>query len=219
MPATGQVPIDTTAVVRRTTPTDALSRFRADPAFQYDGRSPAQLSLWQRIKAWIWTHLLKPFDNPALSPVWNGLFYLFVAGGMFFAVMKLLKMDAEGVFFRRRRRENGPVEINVDAPNADLDRLIEKAVSANDFRRAVRIIYRKALRDLAERDLIHWRRERTNQEYLAELSVPRLRRPFAALTYLFEYVWYGEFPVNETVYRQMRGAYSRFHRLVSEGEA
>ena len=92
----------------------------------------------------------------------------------------------------------------------DFDRLIAEATAARAYRRAVRLLYLKTLKTLAADNLIDWQRDKTNHEYIAELRQPALRSSFAELTFLFEYIWYGDFPVDEGVFDRARSRFTQF---------
>lgn len=218
--ALGQTPevrIDTARVVVRTPPPDALARYRADPAFDYDRSGPEEPSLWARIKAWLWENIFRPLSASALRPVWRFVYYGVVGAAMVFLLLRLLRMDVRGVLRGKKTRVRPADLLEEDLATVDFEAGIEAAVAAGDYRRAVRLFYLKALRELADRNLIVWRREKTNHAYVDELRRSPLRRSFAELTYLFEYIWYGEFPVDEAAFGRMRRAFARFDERLGEG--
>lgn len=210
---------DSSAVVARVPGVDALQPYRADADFLYD-REPSQtFSLWDEIKRWLHDHIFGPLGDA--TPDWVGewFFYLLAAAGLAFAVTRLLRMDLGGLFSGKQQRARLAFDaVTGDLGAMDFDALIDEAVGARQYRRAVRLLYLKTLQALAARRLIDWQRDKTNHEYVDELRPPSLRRPFAALTTLFEYVWYGDFPVDEAVFGRIRGSFSRFEKQVPEGE-
>ncbi|WP_457654450.1 DUF4129 domain-containing protein [Rhodocaloribacter sp.] len=214
---TPEVRTDTARVVVRTPPPDALARYRSDPAFDYDRSAAEAPSLMERIKAWLWEHVFRPLGASALRPVWRFVYYAVVAAAMVFLLLRLLRMDVSGVLRGKKTRVRPADLLEEDLATVDFDAGIEAAAAAGDYRRAVRLFYLKALRELADRNLIVWRREKTNHAYVDELRRTPVRRPFAELTYLFEYIWYGEFPVDEAAFGRMRRAFARFDEHLGEG--
>ena len=211
--ARGQTPgirTDTARIVVRRPPPEALEPYRTDPAFDYDRAAPERPSLWTRIKAWLWEHIFGPLGASALRPVWRFAYYGVVAAAMGFLLLRLLRVDVRGVLRGERKRMRTEDLFEEDLTTADFDARIEAAAAAGDYRRAVRLLYLKALRELADRNLVVWRREKTNHAYVDELRHASLRQPFAELTYLFEYIWYGAFPVDEAAFGRMRRAFARF---------
>ncbi|MEI7487385.1 MAG: hypothetical protein WCJ72_08235 [Chryseobacterium sp.] len=53
------------------------------------------------------------------------------------------------------------------------------------------------LKKLSDKKSINWNPEKTNKDYVTELKVPNLKNEFSNLSYIFEYVWYGEFSIDE----------------------
>ena len=60
------------------------------------------------------------------------------------------------------------------------------------------------LKNLSDKKLIDWNVEKTNHDYLKALKTEQSKTVFAELLYIFEYVWYGEFEVNEETYHQLK---------------
>jgi len=94
----------------------------------------------------------------------------------------------------------------------DYDREIATATTAGDYRLAVRLWYLQTLKLLAEKGLIHYRFERTNQDYIAQLSKHTCYREFLRLTRNFEYTWYGHFPLTRDVYAMMQDQFVQFQK-------
>jgi len=122
---------------------------------------------------------------------------------------------AQGVFRRNRRdqADEGPgAETEQLTGESDYDQLIGLATRAGNYRLAVRYQYLKTLHGLAARDKLVLAPDKTNYQYVTEISDPASRKEFAGLTLGYEYVWYGEFEINETVYRKMEQGFMAFNR-------
>ncbi len=209
--AAAEVRYDTSDVALRAPAPDALRAYHDDPAFAYDRAPPEPVTWWDRFKAWLREKIFGPLGELNLGPVLRWILYAVAAFGIVFALLRLLRMEAVGVFSGKRPPPGPAFEtVDEDIRTMDFDRMIDEAVAAGDYRRAVRLLYLKTLKTLAARGLIDWQRDKTNHEYLDELRRPALRGPFAELTYLFEYVWYGDFPVDDAVFGRVRGAFTRF---------
>ncbi|NJN27553.1 MAG: DUF4129 domain-containing protein [Cyclobacteriaceae bacterium] len=59
---------------------------------------------------------------------------------------------------------------------------------------------------LANKDIIDWKVYKTNHDYAYEIQDEQYRMPFSQLSYLFEYVWYGDFEAGNQHYTTMRHA-------------
>lgn len=81
---------------------------------------------------------------------------------------------------------------------ADLQKLITKLIAANDFRGAVRAHFLLVLQRLHKANFIEWEKPKTNFDYVFEVRKHNFHQDFIRLTRTFEYVWYGEQPVDAT---------------------
>ncbi len=83
-----------------------------------------------------------------------------------------------------------------------VDRAAEFA-AARDYRSAIRYLYLSSLLLLDERGLIHYDSTLTNREHLRQVhSRPQLYKLLRGIVNVFEDVWYGYAPVDETFYQQ-----------------
>ncbi len=95
----------------------------------------------------------------------------------------------------------------------DLPSLIQKAITDKNYQLAVRYYYLLLLKNLSEKELISWQQEKTNEDYIKELSSTKLNNDFEQLTYLYDYVWYGEFLIDEVAFVQ---AETNFKRVIAK---
>lgn len=208
---------DSSEVQLRTLPPEALDRYRDDPAFDYDQAPPTDVPWWQRIWNWFVENVLKPIFGRVPGKVYEWLIYLVAAALVFFAVTRLLRMSPRGLFTGKSDRPRVAFsEIEGDIAAMDFDRLIDEAMQAGDFRRAVRLHYLRVLQTLTARGLIDWQIDKTNEEYVAELTEDALRSSFAELTRRFEYVWYGDFPLDEAAFARTSSLFAKFENDLAE---
>ncbi len=72
---------------------------------------------------------------------------------------------------------------------------------------ATRYYYLWLLKTLSDRNIIEWDIEKTNGDYLNEISNLELKNEFQFLSYVYEYSWYGEFNLNETDFEKTEIAF------------
>ena len=105
------------------------------------------------------------------------------------------------------------VDLSDDAQiiqNEDLDSLIKKALANNDYRLAVRYNYLKVLKSLMDNSLIEWHPEKTNRDYVRELNTSDLGLKFRNLTFVYDYIWYGNFAPNQSEYTDIQSDFNSF---------
>lgn len=91
-----------------------------------------------------------------------------------------------------------------------LDELITKAITNKDYSIAVRYIYQKSLHILKDLNLINWRTDKTNHDYLYELKDHPSADYFSRLTYFYEYIDYGDFEIDEVRFKTIEKVYNKF---------
>lgn len=69
--------------------------------------------------------------------------------------------------------------------------LFEQALAGGDYRSAIRLQFIMVLQVLNQKGYISWHAEKTNRQYLRELSDISLKNTFNELAHIYEWVWYG----------------------------
>ncbi|MEM1269973.1 MAG: DUF4129 domain-containing protein [Bacteroidota bacterium] len=106
----------------------------------------------------------------------------------------LTRSELRGVFSRKdRSREETPVfsVLEEDLRAGNFDIRMAEAVRDGRHRDVVRLAYLAALSDLEAAGAIRYQRQKTNHDYLRELSGHPAEPSFAELTALFASAWYG----------------------------
>lgn len=90
---------------------------------------------------------------------------------------------------------------------------IDSATQNKQYRRAIRLYYLRSLKALSDKEMIQWKPGKTNREYLVELGG---RNDFRDITRWYEYVWYGEFTIDEMHFSKAEDAFQDFiHKIDS----
>lgn len=77
----------------------------------------------------------------------------------------------------------------------DFESMITGALAAGNYGLAFRYRYLDLLRSLYSRNLIFYKKEKTNFHYLMELGDTNYHEKFRIVTVQFDQVWYGEVPL------------------------
>lgn len=102
-----------------------------------------------------------------------------------------------------------------DIHEVDLASLLKQAIDNQNYRLAIRYYYLTALKELSNKKVIEYHKDKTNSEYLFEIENPAMRTQFSYLSYVYSYVWYGEFPVDETRFKTAQNKYQTFINSMS----
>ena len=101
-------------------------------------------------------------------------------------------------FTQRKIVPDEPVENQSDA---------DEFYQAEDYRNAIRVLYLRALKGLHERGALIWQKDKTNSDYLRELSHNKNYSNFRNLSRIYEQAWFGEEAINNEIYSKARSSY------------
>jgi hypothetical protein len=135
---------------------------------------------------------------------WYILFGLIFITIVVLVILRLTDSGIGGVFSGRRKKQekiDATLE-DIDIHSIDYEEQIRLALSRNDFRLAVRLWFLKTLKSFSNKELIHWKIDKTNSDYYYELSGTNYQQEFGDVSKVYDYIWYGEFPVDESSYKK-----------------
>lgn len=185
-----------------------LARFRDNPDFDYRVVETAP-GWWDDLKIWLVQRLLAFLElifgvgkaTGILEVILHALPYLLL--GLILWVLYRLFGRSLLLGWHNSDKKMAAVTASADddlVKNADLDLYIQQAVAQGDYRLAIRYQYLKALQRLSEARHIKWEQQKTNDDYLNEIQSPGIRGVFAGITRLYDYFWYGYFPIDGQKY-------------------
>lgn len=98
-------------------------------------------------------------------------------------------------------------EHNIDEIKFEL--LQKEALRIGDYALAFRYGYLNVLKGLRSKNLIFYKKERTNFEYLNQLSGTEFSEPFGKLTLQFDKTWYGDYPMDQEVFNDIQPVFEQ----------
>lgn len=101
-----------------------------------------------------------------------------------------------------------------DINETDFDTLLNKAITNKNYRLATRYYYLSLLKKLTDKKHIEYHKDKTNSEYLFEIENKEIRNQFSYVSYIYSYVWYGEFPVDEAKFVTIQNKYQSFLKTI-----
>lgn len=151
-------------------------------------------------------------------PSWVRVLFWVILIGVFIALLIWFLATSDIRLFRKKPR---PVEEQVgEQPTEDIfemnfEREIQKAIGTKNYRLAVRLMYLRTLRDLSNRNLINYTHEKTNSDYLFQLTGTPYYKNFFRLTRSFDYTWYGHFELSQDGFGRIQNDFSSFKQQLS----
>ncbi|MFM6925572.1 MAG: DUF4129 domain-containing protein [Ferruginibacter sp.] len=148
------------------------------------------------------------FNDILGSGILSLLLWTFVICFIGFILYQLFLSD--GGFRRRSKKVKdiiAEVQEEIITPESDFDGLIRQALQNGNYRQAIRYQYLRTLHLLAGKNLVNLAPDKTNFQYVSEISNADMRQAFAGLTLNYEYVWYGEFDINKDIYEKIENGF------------
>ncbi len=171
--------------------------------FQYEVKV-VESNFWDRLKEWIYNWLEKLFGLSRIASMKTiGIVVRVVAALIILYVVYLivkLLINKEGQWFIGKSTTKSMIsyqDIEKDLTKVDFEKLIDSTLKSGNKRLAIRYYYLWLLKKMAEKDHIDWNPEKTNSDYLYEIQNRDLKQRFGYASYLFNYIWYGGFDLEE----------------------
>lgn len=125
-----------------------------------------------------------------------------IVGGQSFVSNKKVDFDKQKAF------DIKDVEANLH--ETELERYLRQATESGDYKSAIRIYYLMIIKRLSEQKLIHWKKDKTNSEYIKEMRHSQLFKSFRKVTRLFDYVWYSDAEIDKDAYAALQPDFNGF---------
>ena len=206
----------------------AMNKYSDSTQFNYEENAKAKaktgLNLWQRFWKWVWEEIEKLFSgspsssHPAQVPSLAFLKYVMLAialGLLIFVIIKMAGMNIGNIFNRTPKSINIPYSESLEnIHQITFEEEIEKALGKRNYRLAIRLLYLSTLKQLNDAHFIQWQADKTNSAYINELTDAEKRQSFSILTRQFEYVWYGDFPVDGPSFQNINTLFHDFKTML-----
>lgn len=178
-----------------------LKNYSKERAFIYQDNLPDNESWWSRLWTgfwhWFWKGLQSTFKQKYSGTILQYIVIGLFVGIVIFAIFKIIGLD-----FKLFSGKSAPVAVPYSESAENIHEInfndeLSKAILAGNYRLAVRLCYLSTLKRLSDKNMISWQPEKTNHAYIMEIGDPEKRKSFQMLTQQFEYIWYGEFSIDQ----------------------
>lgn len=193
-----------------------IEQFKKDKDLQYDVEAKNEVGWLRRLRYWFNKQMRKIFGNNNVESGWSLMRVLLLLAVSGLAIFTLIKMRRSRVFSEspRSAMKMSFEEIEENLLEVDIDERIERAVKNGQYRKAVRLYYLKTLKLLTGKELIDWEINKTNGDYRYELKGSGFEKGFEEITSVFDYVWYGEFPIDKSSFEGFKKSFVQFHKNI-----
>jgi hypothetical protein len=200
---------DTSSVVKREPSPDKQAEYSDDEAWQYDRdkttATKSEPTVFDRMWNGFWENVLESMQGGSHQRSFNPWTILWILIFVAIVVLVILKLTNTGVstLFSGRatkvEKTDATLE-DVDIHAIDYEKQIAEALSKGDYRLGVRLWFLRTLKTFSDKELVNWKIDKTNSDYYYELSGTAYQKEFGEVSNVYDYIWYGEFPVDESSY-------------------
>lgn len=194
---------------------EKIKDYQKDNRFNYN-EPERGISFWDKVKYWFSDLINDIFSTVSKSGVPGVVLILVIVLILCLIVLKFLGVDYRKVL---GKKQMDTPEINIYTENVhemDFDTLISNAMKNKDYRLVVRFLYLKNLKILSDKEIIEWKTNKTNYSYQHEISNAALRSKFLESTLIFDYIWYGEFPLDEPKFSAIYTQMNDFNKMITD---
>lgn len=140
------------------------------------------------------------------------LWFIIIGGFATFLIMYLYNSNA-GLFRKSQALDVEEYEFETnDIFAINYQKEIDKAISTGDYRLAVRLMFLRLLKNLSERNIIQYKQDNTNFDYLLQLQSTGMYPDFFRITRNYEYSWYGQFEIDKDKFDMIKKDFDHFDR-------
>lgn len=145
----------------------------------------------------------------------QGLLWVLIIGGFMTFLIVWLSSSNIGLFRKKRKEigsDDGEELSEEDIFAINYQREIDKAAASGNYRVAIRLLFLRLLKNMAVRNVIRYKHDSTNLDYLMQLNNSSYYNDFFRIARNYEYSWYGQFDIKEETYKIIRGDFDNFER-------
>ena len=180
--------------------TAQIALWQSDPAYNYNRELiTPELNLFEWISKQFGEFMRKIFGS-RFAEEYSGLILICIAIIILLLIIWFVYRKRPELFMRSRKNAL-PYTVGEDTIyGVDFSGGITDALSRQDYREAVRLLYLQTLKQLSDAERIDWQPYKTPTQYLTEVRLPAFRQ----LTNHFLRVRYGNFEATEELFRTMQ---------------
>jgi hypothetical protein len=214
---------DSATITSREPSQSTQDNYYGDETWRYDRdkvKTKDEPNVFDRMWNGFWEKVMNSFthgDHDRSFNPWTILWILILVTIVVLVILKVTNSGVSTIFSGKTRKSeniNATLE-DVDIHSINYEQQILAAISNKDFRLAVRLWFLRTLKSFSDKELVHWQIDKTNSDYYYELSGTNYQKDFGDVSKVYDYIWYGEFPVDESSYKSAEEKFSVLNKKVS----
>ena len=170
---------------------------------------------WDRFKKWLadfFKNLFNLSSDTVSGKVVDILIKSLAVILIVFVIYLIVKsiMNGEGQWIFGKSSDKKVIhyeDIEKNIHLVDFEKLIKETLKSGEQRLSIRYYYLWLLKKMSDKNMIEWDIEKTNSDYLYELKEQTFKSDFEYVSYLYNYIWYGEFELDEVTFIKAKKAF------------
>ncbi|GMN11801.1 hypothetical protein MTsPCn9_12310 [Croceitalea sp. MTPC9] len=187
--------------------------------FNYDTKTGESQNLLSRFFRWIGIGLRDVFGinlSPEALKLLEYTIYFLMGGLVIYLLVRVLVNEKFNSIFTKKAKTIFDIDLaEQHIESLDLDALLNAALEDKNYRLAIRYHFLRILKRLSQKDIIEWHFDKTNSDYQNEIAPKQLQSGFKEVAYLYDYIWYGEQPIDEKKYDTARARFKALNNLIA----
>lgn len=206
------IPVDSSEIIVRRPSAEKQKEIFAYEDYLFDKQGRPPVSWWDRFMDWLQRQIDELFSTNTGETFLFVFKWILIVAALGLIIFLLLKTDIRFLFYKKGQSAKIDYsEITEDIHKIDFDKQIDEAIAKKNFRKAVRLYFLKALKSLSDKNMIDWKPDKTNYDFYLELKEQKLQNDFRSVSILYDYVWYGDFSLNENEFKTASQQFSQFN--------
>jgi hypothetical protein len=194
---------------------ELINKYKNDAAFDYENKLEDKEDWITKIKNWINQQLQSLRYSETYYKALDIFFYALIIFALIIIIWGLFKGEKGFLFFRKSINNQIKItEQKEDINQINFDELIASAVENKNYKLAVRYLFLKSLKLLSDKEIINLKKDKTNYQYLSEIKNKQLAEAFRNAAYRFEWIWYGDFPIDERLMNISKNDFNKLFALI-----
>lgn len=190
----------------RRLPDNVIKALREDKAFWYANETFKKREKKEKEKT-----------SFAAHPVFQTILWLIIIGGFVTFLILYLYNSNVGLFRKSTSIVNEETDIETnDIFAINYQKEIDKAVGMNNYRLAIRLMFLRLLRNLSDKNIIQYKQDSTNFDYMMQLRSTKMYPDFFRIARNYEYSWYGQFDVDKEKYSVIKKEVENFETKLNK---
>ncbi|MBZ4034427.1 DUF4129 domain-containing protein [Flavobacterium sp. 17A] len=193
------------------------------PEFIYEYKVPEK-NWWDNFKQWLARLFSNLFRFKSAQTSLNFVVILFriiailvIITVVYFIAKNISNQEGKWIFGKPDKKTLFYTDAEKNIHLLDFEKLIRESIENNEKRIAIRYYYLWLLKTMAQHNYIEWDIEKTNSDYLYELQQPAHKEEFTYLSYLYNYIWYGEFEIDDIRFSNTENRFKKALKTFGNG--